>query len=246
MRTYADVLAALGRLPEARAVASRAWSVSPAVRAAVPRVTIELASGDTAAARRVAEETMRDLPDGQVLADLAGHALDWVLSPADVRRLLSLGPGAFGEGRSGRALVLARHYYRLGDSARMRQWADSADRQRRVELRDAPEDTRLVTGLALAEAFRGRAASRRDLTRRAITTERRLAGGGVSRNLPELLYFAAEAAIVAGDRDAALAWLGELLAIRSIYTPAYLRVDPTWAGLRADPRFQAILAARRR
>jgi len=245
MRIHAEVLAALGRLREARELASLAWSLSPAVRAAVPRVRIELAAGDTAAARRVAEEAMRDLPADQVLGDLGSNALGWVLAPADLRRLLALGPEAFPDGRSGMALVRARHYYLQGDSARMRQWADSAQRLKRVELRDVPDDTRLVTGLASAEAFRGRGAAAVDLTRRAIATERRLAGGGVSRNLPDLLFFAAEAAVVSGERDAALAWLGELLAIRSIYTPAYLRVDPTWAPLRGDSRFEALLAARR-
>ena len=244
-RSYADALAALGRLSEARELASLAWSMSPTVRAAAPRVAFELAAGDSAAARRVAEQTMRDLPGDQVLGDLGSHALAWVLSPGDVRRLLALGPEAFPDGASGRALVRARHYYLQGDSARMRQWADSAQRLRRVDLREVPDDTRLLSGLASAEAFRGRGASAIELARRVIATERRLAGGAVSRNLPELLYFAAEAAAVAGERDAALAWLGELLAIPSIYTPAYLRIDPTWAPLRGDPRFEALRAARR-
>jgi hypothetical protein len=143
------------------------------------------------------------------------------------------------------ALVRARHYYRQGDSARMRQWADSAQRLKRVELLDVPDDTRLVTGLASAEAFRGRRTAAVDQARRAITTERRLAGGAVSRNLPELLFFAAEAAVVAGEHDAALVWLGELLGIPSVYTPAYLRVDPTWTPLRDGSAFEALLAARR-
>jgi tetratricopeptide (TPR) repeat protein len=245
MRGYAEVLAALGRLSEAREAASQAWSMSPAVRAAAPRVGIELAAGDTAAARRVAEQATRDLPTDQVLGDLGSHALAWALSPGDVRRLLALGPEAFPDGASGRALVRARHYYLRGDSARMRLWADSAERLRRIDLREVPDDTRLLIGLASAEAFRGRGAAAVDLARRAIATERRLAGGGVTRNLPELVYLAAEAAVVAGERDAALARLGELLAIRSIYTPAWLRVDPTWAPLRGDPRFEALLAATR-
>jgi hypothetical protein len=123
----------LGRLSQARELASQAWSMSPAVRAAVPRVGIELAAGDTSAARRVAEQAMRDLPTDQVLGDLGSNALGWVAS---------------------------------------------------------------------AEAFRARGAAALDLVRRAIATER-LAGGAVSRNLPDLLFFAAEAAVVAGERDAA-------------------------------------------
>jgi tetratricopeptide (TPR) repeat protein len=244
-RAQVDVLAALGRLSEARELASLGWSLSPAVRAAVPRVTIELAAGDTAAARRVAEQTMRDLPSDQLLADLGVHALGWVLAPGDVRRLLALEPSAFAEGASGRALVRARHHYLQGDTARARAWADTARRLRRVELQEVPADTRLLSGLASAEAFRGRGADALELARRAIATERRLAGGAVSRNLPELLYFAAEAATVAGEREAALAWLGELLAMPSIYTPAYLGVDPTWKALRGDARFEKLLRVRR-
>ena len=244
MRAYADVLGALGRLTEAREVANRAWSMSPAVRAAAPRVSFELAAGDTAAARRVAEEAMRDLSGDQVLGDLGSNALGWVLAPPDVQRLLALGPEAFPDGRSGMALVRARHYYQQGDSARMRQWADAAQRLLRVELRDVPDDTRLVMALASAEAFRGRGSIALDLARRAIATERQLAGGGVSRNLPELLYFAAEAAVVAGEREAALEWLGDLLGIPSVYTAAWLRVDPAWKALRGDARFERLLGAR--
>jgi serine/threonine-protein kinase len=244
LRPHADALAALGRLAEAREVASLAWSMSPTVRAAAPRVGFELAAGDTAAARRVAEQTLRDLPGDQVLGDIGSNALGWILTPADMRRLLALAPEAFPDGASGRALVHARHHWLQGDSARMREWADSAQRLRRAELRDVPDDTRLLIGLASAEAFRGRGAEALGIARRAVATERRLAGGGVSRNLPDLLYFAAEAAVVAGERDAALAWLGELLAVPSVYTPAYLRVDPTWKGLRGDAGFEALLSSK--
>ena len=101
------------------------------------------------------------------------------------------------------------------------------------------EGTRRNTNVIVNTALRSSA------DRRGVATERRLAGGAVSRNLPELLYIAAEAAVVAGEGDAALAWLGELLATPSIYMPAWLRVDPTWAPLRGEPRFEALLLSRR-
>ena len=243
-RVLAEVFAALGRLSEARALASEAWTMSPAVRAAAPRVGIELAAGDTTAARDVAERVMRDLPADPVLGDLGSNALGWVLAPDDMRRLIALGPEAFPDGASGMALVRARHFWLQGDSARMRQWGDSAQRLKQVELREAPDDTRLLISLASAEAFHGRGSAALELARQAVATERRLAGGGVSRNLPEILYFAAEAALVAGERDAALEWLGELLAIPSVYTAAYLRVDPTWKALRGDARFERLLAGK--
>src|SRR5688572_9277176 len=51
MRIQAEVLAALGRLSEARELASLAWAMSPAVRGAVPRVGIELAEIGRASCR---------------------------------------------------------------------------------------------------------------------------------------------------------------------------------------------------
>jgi hypothetical protein len=55
-------------------------------------------------------------------------------------------------------------------------------------------------------------------------------------------YVAARAALLGGDRDRALAWLAESRRSRYYVTPAWLRMEPTWAPLRGDPRFAALTA----
>ena len=44
-----------------------------------------------------------------------------------------------------------------------------------------------------------------------------------------------------GDKDAALAILKRSLAVPYGTTTALLRLDPSWAPLRSDARFQALL-----
>ena len=56
-------------------------------------------------------------------------------------------------------------------------------------------------------------------------------------------YVAARTALVAGDKAKAIELLGESMRLRYFVTPAWLRIDPTWNSVRADPRFEKLLAA---
>jgi TolB-like protein/Tfp pilus assembly protein PilF len=55
---------------------------------------------------------------------------------------------------------------------------------------------------------------------------------------PTAQYGLAEALMVAGDKNAAIAQLESILKAPSNLTVALLRLDPIWDALRADPRFQ--------
>jgi len=57
-------------------------------------------------------------------------------------------------------------------------------------------------------------------------------------------YVAARTALLMGDRECAFAWLSEARRAHYFASPAWLRVDPTWAPLRTDPRFAAFVAER--
>jgi hypothetical protein len=47
-----------------------------------------------------------------------------------------------------------------------------------------------------------------------------------------------------GDHPRALDQLDSLLAKPYVISPAWLQVDPTWAPLTGDPRFERLIAAR--
>ena len=59
-----------------------------------------------------------------------------------------------------------------------------------------------------------------------------------------LHYVAARTALLAGDRERSLAWLAESRRRKHQASPAWVRLDPSFAPLRGDPRFERLAAAR--
>ena len=116
--------------------------------------------------------------------------------------------------------------------------ADSAIRALRERLDVIPREERLRMQLAYAYAFAGRCptaiaqADSANATRSIVQDG--FIGAGISLQLAELLA-------ICGKPDRALSVIDMLLRRPGIVTPGWLRVDPYFAGLRAEPRFKAML-----
>jgi tetratricopeptide (TPR) repeat protein len=160
--------------------------------------------------------------------------LFWVLNEAQQRLLLHLTSNAFDNNRGAWALVLAQTYALRGDP-RSQAYADSARQDLERQLKGAPNDAQLHTILGLALAYGGR-------LRQAIQEGER--GTALAAkdgyNGPYLQHQLARIYLLAGERDKALDRLEPLLRVPYYLSPRWLRIDPTLASLRRDPRFSRL------
>jgi tetratricopeptide (TPR) repeat protein len=137
----------------------------------------------------------------------------------------------------------ARAYQAQGDTARARAAFAAARTQLEAWVEAAPEDAESVdprANLALTLAGVGAVEAASREAQRAITRmplEKDAEGG------PERLAVLAEVNARAGNTDAAVKLLSQLLTIpagATISVPL-LRLDPAWDPIRDDPRFEALL-----
>ena len=151
--------------------------------------------------------------------------------------LVQLTPVAFGGNRAAWAIVLAQTYFLRDESDRGRAYADSARLAFEEQLRTAPNDAQLHIFRGLALAYLGR---RAEAIREA---ERGSALLPLSKNVTVGAYYHHQVArvyLIAGQPDRALALLEQLLAMPYYLTPAWLRIDPNFAPLKENPRFQRL------
>jgi tetratricopeptide (TPR) repeat protein len=169
------------------------------------------------------------------------HEIPWVL-PEDQRKLLlRLGPNAFEGDRAVWGLALARASALEGDAAGVRTHAEEARAALEQQLRAAPENGRLhaLLGLALAQLGRNQEAVREGERGAALLPVARDAffGAYVQERLA-LVY------LLAGEAERAIDVLEALLKMPYVLTGARLKLDPTFAPLRGNPRFRRLVDAR--
>ena len=63
-----------------------------------------------------------------------------------------------------------------------------------------------------------------------------------ARNGTYFTYVLARVYLVAGQPEKAVDILQQLLKIPFYVSPGWLKVDPTWAALRGNPRFEQLIA----
>ena len=162
----------------------------------------------------------------------------WTLDPSDLDLLVSLSPDEFGGDRAEWGLCLAQGWALKGDSARARVYADSGRVAYEELLRANPRNDQAYALLGLTLAYLRRYDEAVASARRAIAlngTDRDKYAGAYNELQLARVY------AISGRRDQAMAELERLLQTPSFVTPGWLRIDPTFASLRSNPRFERLV-----
>jgi hypothetical protein len=199
-----------------------------------------LAQGDLEGARAVIRTAPQEV-EPAVLAAYVSFTWDlvWVLDEKQQLLLLRLSPSAFGNDVFAWGLCLAQTYALRGDQARARVYADSARIAVQAQLREA-EDAghRVLYGLTLAYLGRKAEAVREGL--RGVELE----PTSKSSNAAYFQHQLVRIYLLVGEPDRALEQLEPLLEIPYYLSPSWLRIDPAFAPLRGNPRFERLVNAK--
>jgi eukaryotic-like serine/threonine-protein kinase len=231
----------LRRYPEAVQAVDRGLVRAPAdLTLLLTKAMVFLAQGDLEGARAVIRTAPQEV-EPAVLVSYVGFAWDlvWLLDEEQQLLLLRLSPSAFGNDVLAWGLCLAQTYALRGDHARVRVYADSARIAADAQLREAEDAGRRVYyGLTLAYLGRKAEAVREGL--RGVELE----PISKSSNAAYFQHQLARIYLVVGEPEKALDQLEPLLKIPYYLSPGWLKIDPTFAPLRGNPRFERLLATR--
>jgi TolB-like protein/Flp pilus assembly protein TadD len=231
------------RYPEAQAAMDRALALAPTNLQIIElKAVVALAQGDLTGARAVVRTALTTVEPAALLAFFGNYQdLYWVLDDAQQQQLLALPPSAFDNDRSAWGMVRAQTYQLRGNQALTRVYADSARLALEEQLRATPDDGQrhVIRGLALA--YLGRKAE-------AIAEGKRgVALWPISRDAYQGAYIQHQLAriyLLVGEPEKALDQLEPLLKIPYYLSPGWLRIDPTFAPLKGNPRFERLVAAK--
>jgi eukaryotic-like serine/threonine-protein kinase len=232
-------LIGLRRYPEALQAADRGLALAPANLGLVhAKVEVHLAQGDLAGAREVLRDVPREVDPAAFVAFIATwDDLYWVLDDAQQRLLLRLSPTPFGDDRAAWAFALAATHALRGDTALARAYADSVRLVLQARLRDVPQDADTHGRLGTALAYTGRKADAIREGERALELVS-ISMGPMQRvstqNQLARIY------LLVGEPEKALDLLEPLLKMHYI-SPGWLKIDPTFAPLRGNPRFERLV-----
>jgi tetratricopeptide (TPR) repeat protein len=241
IRRYGDFLLRLRRYSEALEVFDRGLALAPANSDLIEKkAMVFLAQGDLAGARGVLAAAPPAVEPAALVAIVANfYDLMWVLDEAQQALLLRLPASAFDDDRGAWGIVRAQTFALRGDVARARIYADTARIAFTEQLRGAPDDPQRHLLLGLALAYLGR---KEDAIREG---ERGVAFKPIAKNQVSGTYYQHQLVrvyMVVNEPEKALDLLEPLLAMPYYLSPRWLTIDPNFASLRSNPRFQRLVA----
>jgi tetratricopeptide (TPR) repeat protein len=203
------------------------------------RVEIELMAGDLAGARAALARSAVD-PVTRATYLATYNDLYWALPAADQDVVLRLPVSAFDDDRATWATVRAEIYAMRGDAAHTRIYADSARLGYLEQMKATPNDAQIHVLLGLTLAYLGRKAEAIAEGQRGValrpTTVDAVIGAYYLHQLVRIY-------IITGEPEKALDGIEELFRLRYYISPGSLRIDPGFAPLRNNPRFQKLVSA---
>jgi tetratricopeptide (TPR) repeat protein len=240
VRTLGLVLRLTRRYPEAEHVLDHGLQLEPVnLGVREQRAMVALAQGDLAGAQAVIKAAPKEVEPTDLVAFMGTYEdLAWVLDHVQLQLLKRLRPSAFGDDRATWGLVLTQTYALQGDTANARIYADSARVAFESQLVDAPEDAESHALLGLMLAYRRQKAEAIRQGKRGVALmpiSRFPDDGTYMHHLLARIY------VLLGEPEQALEQLELLLNVPSSLSSGWLKIDPNFAPLRGNPRFERLV-----
>jgi len=239
-RRLGFILRFLRRYPESQQSLDRALALEPAnLHTLSERAMLELARGSLADARAVLAAAPRQVdPVALVVYIALFQDLAWMLDDVQQSLLLKQTATPFDDDRISWGVVFAQTYWLRGDRGRAKAYADSARIAIEQKLPAAPTDAFLRSQYGLALAYLGR---KQDAIREGqrATSLIPLATNGF--NGPYTQHQLVRILLLVDEPELALDWLEPLLKVPYDLSPGWLKIDPTFASLRGNPRFERLV-----
>jgi Flp pilus assembly protein TadD len=225
------------RLQEAVDVGDAAIALAPTDPGVYEWMAIaHVALGNLPAAQAVVRRSFTNgASPPTVAAYFAGYfEMGWVMDPATEALIYRLTPAAFDGDRGWWGISLATAHWVRGRHDLARVYADSGLATLTDQMNSSGRDPSTVVLHGLALAYLGRTAEAIAEAKDVLARN----GQGVSENSEYDRLQAVRIYLITGQADAALDQIEHLLRNGFYVTPAWLRLDPTFASLKGNPRFE--------